>query len=90
MHAGNEDAGKRFRTQFVDLNAADDATHVTGNALDRAYIPKAPAGTARMDEFASSTFTIVTPPPGGELAFQHDLSDHFPIVITLVEMPDAD
>jgi hypothetical protein len=51
------------------LNLADEATHVADIPLDRANVPEDSASAARMDELASRTFTVVTSPPGGELAF---------------------
>jgi hypothetical protein len=89
----NEEAVGAFRAaSFVDLNAADQPTYVSGqiqNPFDRAFVPDA-AGNPKAQEFAQAAFDVFKHPPMSAAQYRKAISDHRMIRVTLAILADDD
>ena len=85
MTRSNEPAGKVFRAaNFIDLNAADQSTHIARLPLDRIYVP-------RNSTFQSvGAVVVLAPAPEGAVTFRRHYSDHWPIVFAFEDRGDDD
>jgi predicted extracellular nuclease len=89
----DEEAVAAFRAaRFVDLNAADQPTYVSGqfqNPFDRAFVPDA-AGNPQAQEFAQAGLDVFKHPPLSAAQYRRAISDHRMIRITLAVLADDD
>lgn len=88
-----EKAVAAFRAAgFVDLNAADSPTYISGSfksPFDRAFVPKAD-GNPKAKEFAQPSFDVFTHPTFSSAQYRRRVSDHRMIRLRIEVMTDDD
>ncbi len=85
MTRSNEPAGIVFRSSgLIDLNLADQPTHIAELPLDRCYVPRDPLFDKVRKLF------VAAPTPARAITFRRQLSDHWPVVLAFEERADDD